>query len=90
MKRQKITEGFKQDAVEKVIASNRPASQIARELGVSDSALSRWVKEFRELGWHSKAHPNSQGELARLRQEVSRLRTERNALKKAVAVLAQE
>ncbi|WP_368086590.1 transposase [Leifsonia sp. CL154] len=36
---------FRVRAIELVRISDRPLSQVARELGVSNSALSRWVAE---------------------------------------------
>ncbi|MCL4448154.1 MAG: transposase [Actinobacteria bacterium] len=36
---------FKADAVKLVNSSSRPVTQIARELGVSESALRAWIKK---------------------------------------------
>jgi transposase len=44
------TKEFKQEAVQLVRSSGKPMSQIARELGVSDSALSKWCKQWAEQG----------------------------------------
>lgn len=41
---------FKQEAVRLFETSGKRKTQIARELGISDSALSKWCKEFGELG----------------------------------------
>ena len=42
------TREFKVEAVQLVKSSGKPMSQIARELGVSDSGLSHWSKQLVE------------------------------------------
>lgn len=44
------TKEFKQEAVRLVQTSGKPITQIARELGVSDSAILSWRKELAEHG----------------------------------------
>jgi transposase-like protein len=44
------TREFKVEAVQLVKSSGKPMSQIARELGISDSALSRLVQAIRRPG----------------------------------------
>ena len=44
------TREFKVEAVQLVKSSGKPMSQIARELGISDSALSKWCKQLIEGG----------------------------------------
>jgi transposase len=41
---------FKQQAVTLFETSGKSKTQIARDLGISDSALSKWCKEFGEHG----------------------------------------
>lgn len=90
------TEEFKRDAVRLVETSGKPKTQIARELGISDSALYRWLKEY---GQRSEPNANGQGgpsvkdleaENKRLRREVEVLRQERDILKKAISICSQE
>ena len=40
------TEEFKRDAVHLVETSGKPKTQVARELGVSESALYRWIEQY--------------------------------------------
>lgn len=40
----RYSEEFKRDAVALVVSSGRPTRVVARELGVSDSALGAWVR----------------------------------------------
>jgi transposase len=41
---------FKQEAVQLVKTSKKSKSGIARDLAISDSALSKWCKEFGDHG----------------------------------------
>jgi len=86
----KFTLEFKQDAARLVIDQGYTLPQAAANLGVSVSALRRWVKA--ERGGGQKAVPSlaDQQELARLRKENERLRMEREILKKAAAFFAKE
>jgi transposase len=65
-------------------------SEIARELGVRAALLSRWKAEYL-AGSPRGTAPKvpAETELKRLRQEVVRLRQERDFLKKAVGFFAQ-
>ncbi len=63
-KQQKIsTREFKVEAVPLVKSSGKPMSQIARELGVSDSALYQWYKHLADQG--EQAFPGSGHQTAR-------------------------
>ena len=44
------TREFKEEAVRLVQTSGKPIAQIARELGISDSAIHGWRKELAEHG----------------------------------------
>jgi hypothetical protein len=44
------TKEFKQQAVKIFETSGKTKTQIARDLGISDSALNKWCKEFGEHG----------------------------------------
>ena len=89
---------FRVRAIELVRISDRPLSQVARELGVSNSALSRWVVEDdfakaeaeKAAGVVPVLDADEQAELVRLRREVRRLETENEILKRAAAYFAKE
>ena len=90
-KQQKIyTREFELQAVQLVKSSGKPMSQIARELGISDSALSKWCKQLTEQGeqaFPGSGHQNAeQEEIRRLRRELEVTRQERAILKCAVVV----
>jgi len=76
-----------------VTQSGKPISQIAKEMGLTESALRNWVKQAQI---DQATVPNGpltteeRQELAQLRREVKRLQMEREFLKKAAAFFAAE
>jgi transposase len=88
------TREFKEEAVRLARGSDKPTAQIARELGISDSALYQWKKELTEKG--AEAFPGSghqtelQEENRRLKRELGRVQQERDILKKVVSIFSRE
>jgi len=90
--RRSVTDEYKEQAVELVISSGRSIGSVAKELGLRDSVLRRWV-ELRGAGREPTAaarRPTTQAtlpsadhaaEIARLQRENERLRMERDILK---------
>ena len=82
------TKEFKLEAVRLVKSSGKSMSQIARDLGVSDSALSKWCKQWSDQG--EQAFPGSghqsaeQEEIRRLKRELEVTRQERDMLKRGM------
>jgi transposase len=90
--RRKFTPEFKAEAVELVVNSGKPISEIARDLGISDGTLGNWVKAAKKRG-DVKEKPLEIDERARLKEledENRRLKMEREILKKAAAWFAKE
>ncbi len=87
------TREFKRQAVSLFETSGKTKAQIARDLGISDSALNKWWKEFGEQGeeaFPGKGHQTAiEEENRRLRRENEILKQEREILKKAVSIFAQ-
>jgi len=87
------TKEFKQQAVNLFETSGKTKTQIARDLGISDSALSKWCKELGDHGeeaFPGKGHQTPlEEENRRLRKEVEVLRQEREILKKAMSIFMQ-
>jgi transposase len=89
-KRNTYTAQFKKEAVELLRQEEKPLSQVANDLGISDSSLSRWDKELGTMGNRQRNGDAEHEELLRLRKEVRVLRMERDILKKAAAFFAKE
>ena len=88
----RYTPEFRAEAVRLVrSATDKPASQIAMELGVSDNALRSWVKQAEiDQGEREGLTTEEREELRKLRKEVKILRQEREILKKATVFFARE
>jgi transposase len=94
MERRKFTREFKREAVKLIQDRGVTVAQAARDLGVHGTVLRRWVRECavdpqQTFPGQGQMKPE-QVELARLRREVSKLKVERDILKKAAAYFAQE
>ena len=90
--RRKFTPEFKAEAVELLINSGRPISEIARDLGISDGTSGNWVKTAKKRG-DVKEKPleiDERAQLKELQEENRRLKMEREILKKAAAWFAKE
>lgn len=74
-----------------VLEEERPAAEVARELGVSVNLLYRWKAEYLAAPAASGPLPKEtpEQEVRRLRRENERLRQERDFLKKAVGFFSQ-
>lgn len=91
--RKNYPEEFKVEAVRLVQSSEGNVIAVARDLGVSVSALRSWIhKAHASESAHSSTglSPSDKQELARLRKEVAVLKMERDILKKAAAFFAKE
>jgi transposase len=88
-----FTREFKLEAVQLVQKSGKSQTHIARDLGIADSTLHHWCKEFAGAG--SQAFPGSghqtaqEEEVRRLKRELEVIRQERDILKKALAIFSR-
>ena len=91
--RRSFTPQFKAEAVALVRASGKSIGQVARDLGLTETALREWVRRATEgcsPGGTGAVSASEREELERLRKEVRTLRMERDFLKKAAAFFAKE
>lgn len=90
--RRKFTAEYKAEAVELVINSGRPVAEIARDLGINEGTLGNWVNMAKKRGEFQEKplDVDERAELKELRDEVRRLKMEREVLKKAAAWFAKE
>ena len=93
-KRKSFSSEFKREAVRLLDTSQKPPADLARELGVRRNQLYKWKEQLSKRG--AKAFPGagrqrgSVDELSRLRQELAKVKEERDILKKAAAYFAKE
>jgi transposase len=74
---------FKRQAITLVKTSGKSVSEIARNLGISESALRKWILR---AGDNTKQEVD---EILKLRRELSEVKMERDILKKAMAVFSR-
>jgi transposase len=89
--RRQFTAEFKRDAVDLVRTTGRPIAEIARELGIYDSTLGNWVRQARiDRGEAEGLTTEERARLRQLEAENTRLRMERDLLKRTVAFWVKE
>ena len=80
-KRQVYDEAFKKEAVRILTSSGRTILEVAKDLGLGRSTLSKWKSQLDEADLLAGPHDDVQKELARLRRDNELLRAERDLLK---------
>jgi transposase len=82
---------FRQRAVDLVRLGDKPVTQIAKDLGISDSCLRGWVKIADvEDGHRPGVTRDEHDELVELRRELRVTKMENEILKRAAAYFAKE
>ena len=91
MKRRTFSESYKMEAVKLVKEHGVSAGKAAKDLGISESALRRWVDASEvDHGVKGGLTPTEKAEIRELKREVATLKMERDILKKATAFFAKE
>ncbi len=86
--KRKFTKELKQEACRLVLDQGQSRRQTARDLGINESVLGRWISQYKDHGVVS--FPGSgklmqlEEELRRLQRELRRVTEEREILKKAI------
>ena len=90
--RRKFDEQFKEGAVRIVRETGKPIAQVARDLGIHQGTLGRWVNGDRRAreGGDGRLDESEREELKRLRVENAELAMERDVLKRSVALWVKE
>ena len=96
-KRRYFPDEFKRQAAERVETSGLSIMDVAAELGVHETQLRRWMRQFGKAGTGSARRPITQAqgpspadlaaENARLKRELQKAQTERDILKKAALAI---
>jgi transposase len=84
---------FKVEALRLATAADKPATQVARELGIRVNQLHKWKQQLEAeeaSGMPAKRGRPVDGELDRLRRENAKLKEENDLLKKAAIFFARE
>jgi len=92
-KRRTFTAEQRAEAVKIARESDKPLTQVAKDLGLSPSALRNWVKQAEAdegKGPAGALTSEEKAELSRLRRENKQLTQENAFLKKASAFFAKE
>ena len=94
MQRRKFSREFKVEAVRLIKERGVSVAQAARDLGVHENVLRKWVRDFapdsvQGFPGHGQMKPE-QLEIERLRRELAKLKAERDILKKPAAYFARD
>lgn len=100
--RQRFSKEFKLNAVKLLQAGQKPATQLALELGIRRNLLYKWAETLSQHQGNSEAAFNGPGrnrltqhshplkaENTKLKRELARMTEERDILKKAAAYFAK-
>jgi transposase len=94
--RVRFSKEFKLEAVRLLELGQKPATQLALELGIARNKLYKWQEQLGKVGKeHAFKGPgrkpeDERSETERLRAELKRVTEERDILKKAAAYFAKE
>jgi transposase len=91
--RRLFTDEQKAEAVRIVNQSGKPISQVAKEMGLTESALRKWFKQAqadRQSDPQGQLTSTERKELNELRRELKRVQMERDFLKKVSTFFAKE
>ncbi len=90
--RRSFTDEYKAQAVAFVIEDRRPVAEVARNIGVHEMTLGKWVKKARESGEDPAERPldaSERAELERLRAENAELQMQVEFAKKVATWFAK-
>jgi len=87
------TAEYRASAVKLANESDKPITQVAKDLGINVNTLHTWISKYSRPKENDKTARTDEplyDELKRLKKEVARLTEERDLLKKAAAYFAME
>lgn len=95
-RRQRFPKEFKLEAVRLLEQGQKPATQLALELGIQRNQLYKWQEQLRDKGdgvafrGPGRLPLGEQSETERLKRELKKVTEERDILKKAAAYFAKD
>ena len=91
--RRTYTREFKIEAAKLSYNSDKPVEELAEQLGVSQSSLNRWRRQYRtdpDQAFPGNGHRKERDEeVARLKKELKQAQMENEILKKAVTIFTR-
>lgn len=91
--RRKFSAEFKSEAVKLARQTGVSISAVARDLGVHESILRRWIHDASPAAKVKQSHTDADSlaqEVSRLRKENAQLKMERDIIKKALGYFAKD
>jgi transposase len=90
-KRRKFSSQFKAEAVQLVIQTGRPITQIADELQINAGTLGNWVNTWKRENPEPETEltPVERARVKEMQEEIRELRLENEFLKKAASFFAR-
>ncbi len=89
----RLDKNFKMEAVRLVVDQGRPVPAIAKELGIHENTLYKWMgqlKKYNEDAFPGSGHLRPEDEeIRKLKKMVADLQEENAILKKATAIFAK-
>ena len=92
-KRPTYTSEYKAEAVKLALSGDKSIGETARDIGISETALRRWIAQAEIDGGNNPSGvltTAERQELTRLRRELRQVKMARDFLKKAAAFFARE
>jgi|SRR5690606_34481415 transposase len=94
VQKRKYNQAFKQEALRLLAVSGRSVRQIEDELGITPGLLNKWKVRYRLHAESGEVKPSEERELEaenrRLRRELALVKAERELLKKALKLFAED
>ena len=91
--RRTFTKAFKLESVQFVLNSEKTVSQVARDLGIKENNLRRWINEYRadpENSFPGQGNlKEPEEEVHQLRKRLADVEMERDILKKDLAIFSK-
>jgi transposase len=91
-KYRKFSPEFREEAARMVVDTSRPIAHVARELGINETSLGNWVRDYRKK--HAEDEPplelSERARLSELERRNREMEMELAFLKKAAAYFARE
>lgn len=94
--RKKYTKEFKLETIRMYENSERPASEIERELGITSGLLSRWKQQYDKVPKKGDVFPgngkmmDTDARIRQLERENNQLRQDKDILKKVLEMFSKE